>query len=253
LKNFLNAVTRNTRWLTWVGLVFAIQLAIIVWCSDYAKPSVRKPAPAPMLSLASPRSSELLALRDPTLFALPHFRGFSGGAWLKQPTAPERSFEWTEEPRWLAMEPQTVPRLPATKLDDLNAFEVVNHSTPEASSLIFSAPPQFPQNSTMKINGALSRRKLLTSPALPSWASTNLLTNTVIRVLVDDEGLPRSQTLLIRSGALQADDYALKTARALHFEPAVPPQAGKGSPESIFTWGELVFQWHGTPLSGANK
>jgi hypothetical protein len=253
VKKFISAVTRNTRWLSWVGLVFTIQIAIIVWFSDYAKPSAKKPVPAPTLRLAGPDSFELLALRDPTLFALPHFQGFSGDAWLKPPTAPERSFEWTEEPRWLALEPQTIPHLPAAKVDSLNAFEVVNASAQEPPSLMLSPPPQFPENSTMKIDGALARRKLLAPPTLPSWASTNLLTNTVIRVIIDDEGLPRSQTLLVRSGVQEADDYALKTARGLRFEASPIAQSAKGSPDSILIWGEIVFRWHGTPPTGANK
>src|SRR3954463_6569510 len=74
VKGFVAAFTRNTRWLTWVGLVFTIQIGIIVWFSERGKPAVKKPAPAPMLSLAGRGSSELLALRDPTLFALPHYR-----------------------------------------------------------------------------------------------------------------------------------------------------------------------------------
>ena len=51
-----------------------------------------------------------MALSDPTLFALPHFRGFWGDPWLRPPPAPDRSFEWTEEPRWLALETQALPR-----------------------------------------------------------------------------------------------------------------------------------------------
>jgi TonB family protein len=194
-----------------------------------------------------------LALKDPTLFALPHFRGFSGDAWLKPPPAPERSFEWTEEPRWLALETQGLPGVNLeAKPENLNAFEVVNASAPEPSSLILSAPLQFPQGSTMSIDGALARRELLTSPVLPSWGSTNLLTNTVVRIMVNGEGLPRSATLLIRSGVNEADDYALKTTRNLRFK-AQSMANGQKSSGSVLDWGEVVFQWHGVAPTGGNK
>src|SRR5206468_1660290 len=120
-------------------------------------------------------------------------------------------------------ETQAILRLAAAKVDSLNAFEVVSASTPESPALSLSVPSQFPETSAMRINGALTSRKLLAIPNLPSWGSTNLLTNTVIRLMVDSEGLPRSQSLLIRSGATEADDYALRTARDLRFEPVILP------------------------------
>src|SRR5262249_53548950 len=126
-----------------------------------------------------------------------------------------------------------------------------NAPTPESPSLSLSVPSKFADKSTVRINGALSNRKLLAVPDLPSWGSTNLLTNTVIRLMVDSEGLPRSQTLLIRSGATEADDYALRTARNLRFEPDTPRTADT-SPNSL-AWGELVFQWRGVLPTGGNK
>ena len=104
----------------------------------------------------------------------------------------------------------------------------------------------------MKINGALSNRKLLVVPDLPSWGSTNLITNTVVRLMVDSEGLPRSQTLLSRSGATEADDYAVRMTRGLRFEPVIVTRNAETSPDSL-AWGEVVFQWHGMLQVGGNK
>jgi TonB family protein len=252
VRGFVGALTRNTRWLSWAGLVFGIQIGMIIWFSDRGRPAMKKPAPAPMLSVTGSGTSELLELRDPTLFALPHYRTFSGDAWLKPPAAPERSFEWAEDPRWLALEVQAIPHLPATKVDSLNAFEVVNAAVPESSSLSLSVPSQFPDKSAVRINGGLSNRKLLASLDLPSWGSTNLLTNTVIRLMVDSEGLPRSQTLLIRSGATEADNYALRMTRNLRFEPITPSQNADASPDSL-AWGEVVFAWHGLLPTGGSR
>ena len=46
----------NTRWLGWVAIVFLLQIAVIAWVSDYGKPSIRKPSPAPRLALTGPGS-----------------------------------------------------------------------------------------------------------------------------------------------------------------------------------------------------
>src|SRR5215469_10929754 len=110
MNGFTRTLTRNTRWLGWVMVVFLTQVALICWLTDYSQPSVRKSLPAPTLALAGGDSSQLLSLSDPTLFALPHFRGFSGEAWLKPPPAPNLSFEWTDEPRWLTLATEAISR-----------------------------------------------------------------------------------------------------------------------------------------------
>ncbi len=48
-------------------------------------------------------SAEVLALQDPTLFALPHRQGFSGPAWLKVSPIANRPSDWSEEPRPLPL------------------------------------------------------------------------------------------------------------------------------------------------------
>ena len=68
--------------------------------------------------------------------------------------------------------------------------------------------------------------------------------------MVDSEGLPRSETLLIRSGLPEADDYALRAARNLRFKPLDNRQK---SPASALDWGEVVFQWHATAPTAGNK
>src|SRR5262245_56146063 len=73
------------RWWTLILLVLVGQIGIIFWLG---KPQVHAPpttAPAPSIQLASPASSNLLALSAPTLFALPHQQSFSGQAWLTIP------------------------------------------------------------------------------------------------------------------------------------------------------------------------
>ncbi len=254
MNGFASALKRNTRWILSVALLFLLQIALIFWLSDYSQPPIRKPAHAPTIQLADTASAELLALSDPTLFALPHFRGFSGKAWLKAPSPPDRWFDWTEEPRWLPMPAAELPRtISLGSPANLDAFEVVSVSTPEPPSLIISAPAQFRQKSALKVDGALAGRKLTVSPNLPSWPFPDLLTNTVVGVMVNAEGLPRSETLLVRSGLVAADEYALKTARELRFEPLAAAQSSRTVPDSVMTRGELIFQWRGTVAAEPNK
>jgi hypothetical protein len=255
MSDLTRGLTRRARWLGWLLVVCLVQIALIFWMSDYTPAKIRKPAAAPVLRMVGRGSAELLALSDPTLFALPHFRGFSGDAWLTPPPPPNRAFEWTEEPRWLPFQQQEFAR---TKTDSktntaLNAFEVISRFAPEPSSLVISAPPQFREKSAIRIDG-LATRRLLSLPNLPSWSSTNVLTNTVLRVMIDAKGIPRSQTVLVRSGFSEADAYALKIARDLRFEP-VPetPRAAANPSVPALSWTEVVFLWHTLPATKTNK
>ena len=89
------------RWWSFVTLTFSVQLGLIFWLSDRSPALPRQPVISPALQLAGNASAELLSLHDPTLFALPHRQGFSGLAWLRIPPPQFRSFDWSDEPRWL--------------------------------------------------------------------------------------------------------------------------------------------------------
>src|SRR5207245_8560915 len=77
-KALLPEVWSARRWVGAVLLVFVLQLGAIFWLIDRTPVRVRQAASGPRLRLAGPGSAELLALEDPTLFALPHRLGFSG-------------------------------------------------------------------------------------------------------------------------------------------------------------------------------
>src|SRR5437899_11204035 len=73
------------RWWLLIALIFAGQLVFIFGLSDRNPLKVRRPASAPILVLGSATPTELLALSDPTLFALPHRQGFSAPVWVVSP------------------------------------------------------------------------------------------------------------------------------------------------------------------------
>jgi hypothetical protein len=97
--------------------------------------------------------------------------------------------------------------------------------------------------SEVRVEGDLARRPPPTWPGLPSWPASDLLTNTVLQVSVDDDGYATVVTLLGASGSLEADDWARRAALGLRF--------GRAKGESTAT-GRLVFLWLTVPALGTN-
>lgn len=234
------------RW-SWIAVVFAAQLGLIFALSDRKPVPPRPPAPVLVVRLA-PEWNERLALNDPTLFALPQRRSFAGAAWMKLPTLEFQPFRWTEPPRLLPI-----------RLDDLggafaqfmgtNRFASLAFETkptpelPPPVALAIGRPP--PANSTLRVAGDLANRSLLNPEELPPWPAADLLTNTVVQVLVSADGNVMSQTLLPPGcGDPKADQRALELARAARFL----PRAVESPAMSV---GVLIFEWRTTPLTNA--
>ena len=73
-----------------------MQLVLIFWLGEYKDISPRLVHPAPTLNLAADAEPELLALYDPTYFALPQKEGFAGLAWLNPEPPAFPRFGWSE-------------------------------------------------------------------------------------------------------------------------------------------------------------
>jgi hypothetical protein len=244
--------------------VFAAQLTAIFWLGD-AKPIPRQPLPGvPTLRLAGPGAADLLAMTDPTLFALPHRQGFSGAAAKLSEASLNPRLEWRDPtPRWLV----------ALAADQLGAAFQVRMATdaPDSGPQLSQAPPQmvlpqpsgsenFAQASTVRFLGQLVGRRLLTTLELPSWTNEarpgELLTNSVVQMAVAADGRPLSVTLLLPnagSGSTNADQRALQLARSARFEPLDPEALRRGaSPLGNVVWGEMVFEWRTLPSPATN-
>ena len=237
----------RSKWLGGVALVCALQVALLWWLGDAKPKPPGRPGLATTLQLAGKGAGALMALMDPTLFALPHRQGFSGPSWLVVQPQQFEPYVWSNPPGWL--------ELPVADLGE--AFQrFVETNLSEALRLLPQAPPELtwpnvaptqfqPARSTFRLADDLARRRLQGSPKLPSWASTELLTNSVVRLVVDSAGVPVSQTLLVSSGSKEADQFALAQARAVRFAPENQP--GKPGAPATLSWGELIFEWHTTP------
>ncbi len=243
------------RWWCGIALVFIVQVGFICWFDDKSPLHPRLPAAAPSFRLAGNAYDELLALSDPTLFALPHQQGFSGPAWIKIAPLAFRPFDWSEPTQWL--------QLPLRKLGQAfdrfiqtNNFDSLQASAISQPELRPPEPLQLTaarQHSALRVEGDLAQRRLLAPLELPSWPHPDILANSVAQLLVNADGEPVSVTLLSGCGLGQADQYALEQARAARFQSL----AGSGpqrlaSPTAHLAWGTMIFEWNTLPITTTN-
>jgi len=242
------------RWYAWTAFVLAIQFGLILWLGKPQPVAPRRSADlAPLLQLTGPDAAKALTLNDPTLFALPHLESFSGSAWLTIPLQEFRPYVWPEPPRFLSLMKEKLG-------SDFESFIVTNQTEglptiaqPELTLKLPSVEesPSLPDRSRLRLVGALDARRLLVSPELPSWPSAEILTNSVVQVLVDLDGKPVSATLLAKSGSAEADQQAVREARHARFEPL--SLGDPTNPLAGLAWGQLIFEWHTLPLPDTNS
>jgi hypothetical protein len=238
-------------------LVFAGQVGLILWLGERGPVRSRPSRPSPTLRLAGGVSPEVLALQDPTLFALPHRQGFSGPAWLKVSPIPNRPSDWSEEPWTL---PLCVTRLGALAGQQVQTNSLAPLRFPPALEPAWALPdppppPLSPEQSRLRIEGDLAGCRLLTTLDLPSWQYNDVLTNTGVQMLVNADGRPVSAILLLRCGYKQADAHALAQARTARFEvsaAAGQPWHPPSTPLAHLVRGLLLFDWHTVPLPQTN-
>jgi TonB family protein len=81
---------------------------------------------------------------------------------------------------------------------------------------------------------------------LRGWPQADLLTNSIVHVLVNADGNVLSEVLLVSSGLREADEEALRLAGAAQFTP-LPHDPETHRPVSRLAWGTLVFEWQTLP------
>lgn len=231
--------------------VFSAQVALLFWLSDRSPLKVRASRPAPAVRSTTSTNSFLL-VEDPTLFVLPHDKSFSGQAWLQMTNHDFQTEEDVESPRLLVLrrEELGVSFAKFIQTNTAPGFEAGYSPRPEltAPPIPVSTPIVLP--SVVRIEGELAKRRLLSKFELPAWQSTELLTNSVIQVLVDGVGNTLSAVLLTSSGNTNADPYALQLAKNARFEPAqkAGPERSSTDRAGLMT-GKLIFQWQTLPPS----
>ena len=238
----------------WIAsaIVFAVQIVLLFWLGNPpATPHARLPDP-PVVHAIPSGSEELLALQDQTLFVLPHRDNFSGEAWLEIPAQQFAPTNWTEPALPLQLSPEELGAAFATFM----GTNVAPRFHPQMGSLDgANIGPEtieaIGNSSTLKVEGDLAHLRLLTSLRLPPQANPDLLTNTVVQVLVDAQGYPFSAVVLSKSGSDAADADALALAKTIRFEPAQAAALGTVPPDKM-TLGKLIFEWQTKPLPTTN-
>jgi TonB family protein len=225
-----------------ITAAFAIQILLILWVSAQGPLHPRKAQAGTTIQLAAEARSDLLSLRDPTLFPLAHPNGISGRAWL---TVAPHSFQPEESataPQWLGMTLQ-----PAGE----SLREFVGRHLTLAWIPAERTPPTFgreggvpvtatPTTSTIRVEGVLTLCEPAGLAPSQSWPSSDILAPSVVRVLIDELGNPITVVLVSSCGVKAADHRAIEIARTTHFSPA-----------KALATGRLVFQWHTLPMPGA--
>jgi hypothetical protein len=238
---------RWSRWLLLIALVLAVHVVLIFTFGGRKPIAPRAVTNAPKLELAT-RSSEWLVLNDPTLFALPSREGFAGPAWLEPLHVGFHQQDWTEPPRWLQL---PVGDLGAVfsefmQTNRFAGFRFELTPPPRFTEPAVPLEPSFAESSTLRVEGALARRALLTPMELPSWAYADVIAPSRVQVLVNAAGDVVSAVLLPSDNSSEArdadaDQRALELARAARFAPA-----------SDLTLGNLIFSWRTVALPATN-
>jgi hypothetical protein len=243
------------RWLAMVGLIFGVQLGLIFWLGDASPIRERAATPALTLKLAGNAAGELLAFNDPTLFARPHPQRVPAPAWLSTPRPEVRLFGWPEPTNYLLL---SIDQLGAgfNRFVETNAFGSLPSPTmplPELTIPEIPLQPAFAERSTVRVELDRAPRRLLTPLDLPSWESPDILTNSVVQIVVGADGTPVSVTLLSGSGSRAADEDALQQANAARFETlGQSPFATALNPAAQLDWGRMIFRWHTLPPASTN-
>ena len=228
-----------------IALVLVAHVALIFIFGNRKPVVPRAVSGGPQLQLAD-AANELIALDDPTLFALPHANDFATAFWQHPPVIPPPPFDWTEAPRYL---PIAVQNLGAV----FNAFIQTN---PPVKFVLDFKPPPFaaflppaisppPPTSTLQFTGELAQRRWLNPFQLPSLAFDDVIAASRVQVLVDAAGKVVSTVLLPAENSAEAlghwedaDQRALALARSIHFAPAAQ-----------LSLGELIFNWRTLPTA----
>ncbi len=228
------------RWTVAIAVVFGLHVGLIYALGSRKPIGLRPVKNAPVVTLTS-SLNEFQRLDDPTLFALPHPRGFAAATWLRLPQIVFAPFRWTESPRMLALPVhqlgETFRHFANTNFNpgfDFQSLPAVRSTTVEPIESFDISP----RESRLRIIGDLAKRRLLNEPsALQSWSAADPLTNTLVSVFVDWRGDVFSPVVQRPgSGSKDADQFALKLALAAKFS--------KGQKNSdTLTRGLLIFEW----------
>ena len=244
-------------WFWGFVFIFLAHALAIFWLAERREYKTSRPKPRAMFYLGSGpeferRLAESAMLRDPTLFALPHEHGFSGGAWLNFQSRSPAFTNGSAPPEWLALDTAQLGGA---------LQEYITTNRPSESRLLASlratrspearlADNPILTNSMVQIESGFPARRLVSRPELPSVPLAEMPGRTVVTVTVDGDGRVESASVARESASKWADQRAVELARHLEFEP-LPirnVRARLAAPPTVL---RVVFTWHAVaPTNG---
>src|SRR5262249_54775292 len=149
-------------------------------------------------------------------------------------------FIWSEPPRWLAF---PIEQLGGAFRQYIatNQFgppEAASRLEPEFVSPEVSSSSELPQKSSLRLIGDLTLAKPV---ALSYWTNSEILTNSVVQVLVGDDGKPVSVTLLSGSGLKEADQAAVQEAMRARFHRSATRTGAPAERTGGLSWGQMIL------------
>lgn len=236
--------SRSTHGWSWkktvflIVLVFAAHLGFLFVFGAKKLPAPRKPSPVPQFQMAGNSFPELMALDDPTLFAVPHVQDFVPAIWRQLTNDISPAFHWPEPSTFLQPQPGYLGAA-FNEFIQTNRFAKIQlrfKPQPRLAMPIVPAISLLPTTSTLHVTGELANRARFGSVNIPTLAENDVLAPSRVQVLVDTSGRVVSDVLLDSSGNGAADQKALDLARALQFAPA-----------NQLDFGKVIFHWHTVP------
>lgn len=228
-------------WALVIALALAAHVALIFTFGSNKQIIPRPATNFPQIHLADAHD-ELVALTDPTLFALPHAIEFDAFAGLHLNTFVQQSFRWTEPPPFLPISPAALGAN-FTSYMQTNRFSSVALDfklNPQVAIPLVKIESALPTTSTLQLSGEITQRQMLNQIDVPSLPYNDVLKPSRVQVLVDENGNVVSDVLLGSSEYAMADQTALKLARKAQF-----------APEPGLMFGEMIFNWHTVATTNA--
>ena len=239
----------RSRWLTVVVLVFAAHVGLLFAFGTRQPIVPRRPTKVPALQLAGD-AGEILALTDPTLFALPHPMEFASAFRLQTSALQPPSFRWTEPSGWLPLSSNVLGAVfdEFMQTNRFAGFKLQLKPPLEFSAPVAPTEPALAPASILRIEGDLAQRRLLNPVLVPSLPYPDVIAPSQVQVLVDAAGNVVSAVVLPADNPQEsasrydgADRRALELARTARFAPG-----------SRLTLGRLTFNWHTVPPPATN-
>jgi len=243
-------------WIWGFVLIFLAHVAAVFWLNERSRPIVAPAKPKPLAHVATGQAGlrrlAELAGPDPALFALPSEIGFSGEAWLSFAPVEITTSNWTAPPAWL---PQGLEQLgaPFVAVAETNRVPVdaLLDNLGDASPFELRIVPGLLQpRSELTLEAPLKDRAFQWINNLPFATNSDPLSNTVVEVAVNGNGIVESFTLLSGSGVSDVDEAALTIASRLRFRPLPLPRSERE--KSVPTRGKATFAWRVVPAPLTN-